>query len=92
VDRAIFVIRGTVQGVGFRWYVHRMASALGITGEVRNRPDGAVVVEAEGTREALERLLETAWEGPDMAMVRQVDVIWSEGTAKFHDFHIGRTN
>ncbi len=92
MDRAVFVITGCVQGVGFRWYVLQAAKALGLTGEVRNRTDGAVVVEAEGAHEALERLLETAREGPVMATVRQVDVSWSEGAGQFPDFRIGRTS
>jgi acylphosphatase len=91
MDRAVFVITGCVQGVGFRWYVLQAATALGLGGEVRNRADGAVVVEAEGTHEALEKLLETAREGPAMAMVRQVDVNWSQGATRFRDFRIGRT-
>ena len=92
MDRAVFVITGSVQGVGFRWYVLQAAKALGLTGEVRNRTDGAVVVEAEGAHEAIERLLETAREGPVMAMVNQVDVSWSKAAAQFRDFHIGRTS
>jgi acylphosphatase len=92
MDRAIFVITGCVQGVGFRWYVLEAAKALGLTGEVRNRTDGAVVVEAEGARRAIEELLEIAREGPAMAMVGQVDVSWSEGAARFGDFRIGRTS
>ena len=91
MDRAVFVVTGCVQGVGFRWYVLQAARALGLTGEVRNRTDGAVVVEVEGAHEAIDRLLETAREGPAMAMVRQVDVSWSEGAAQFHGFRIGRT-
>jgi acylphosphatase len=92
MDRAFLVITGCVQGVGFRWYLLQAAKALGLTGEVRNRTDGAVVVEAEGAREALERLLETAREGPSMAMVRQVDVSWSEAAARVRDFRIGHTS
>lgn len=92
MDRAVFVITGSVQGVGFRWYVLQAAKALGLTGEIRNRADGAVVVEVEGTHEAIERLLETAREGPAMAMVTQVDVSWSEGTGRFRDFNIGHTS
>ena len=91
MDRAVFVITGRVQGVGFRWYVLQAAGALGLTGEVRNRTDGAVVVEAEGAREALEQLLETAREGPAMAQVGHVDARWSEGDAQFRDFHVGPT-
>ena len=92
MDRAVFAITGSVQGVGFRWYVLQAAKALGLTGEVRNRTDGAVVVEAEGAREALEKLLETAREGPVMAMVTHVDVSWSEGAAQYREFRIGRTS
>ena len=92
MDRAVFAITGSVQGVGFRWYVLQAARALGLNGEVRNRTDGAVVVEAEGARDALEKLLETAREGPVMAMVRQVDVSWSEGAAQYREFRIGRTS
>lgn len=92
MDRVIVVITGSVQGVGFRWYVQRAATALGLTGEVRNRPDGAVRIEAEGAREALERLVETARHGPLSSEVGQVDVTWSEGPTRFRDFHIGRTS
>jgi acylphosphatase len=92
MDRVILVITGRVQGVGFRWYVLQAARALGLSGEVRNRTDGAVVVEAEGAREVLERLLETAREGPVMAMVTQMDVSWTEGAAQFRDFRIGHTS
>ena len=91
MNRAVVVITGCVQGVGYRWYVLQAAKALGLTGEVRNRTDGAVVVEVEGAHEAIDRLLETAREGPAMATVRQVDVSWSEGPTQFRDFRIGRT-
>jgi acylphosphatase len=91
MDRVIVVINGCVQGVGFRWYVQRAATTLGLAGEVRNRTDGSVQIEAEGAREALERLVDTARHGPSSADVGQVDVTWSEGPARFHDFHVGRT-
>jgi acylphosphatase len=90
MDRVVIVVTGRVQGVGYRWYVLQAASALGLGGEVRNRTDGTVVVEAEGAREALERLVEVAREGPAMAMVGQVEVMWSEGATRFRGFNIGR--
>ncbi len=92
MDRVVLVITGSVQGVGFRWYVLQAARALGLTGEVRNRSDGAVVVEAEGARDALERLMEIAREGPAMAIVGQVEASWSEGPARFREFRIGRSS
>ncbi len=92
MPRAHLVIRGRVQGVGFRWYLMHEAQALGLTGEARNRYDGAVEAEAEGPRDALERFVEAAREGPSAAYVEAVDVSWSEGPARFRDFHIGRSS
>ena len=92
MDRITLVITGRVQGVGFRWHVQRVAEALGLAGEVRNRGDGAVVVEAEGDRQALEQLLEAAREGPAAAIVMAVESHWGEGPARYRDFHIGRSS
>ena len=91
MQHVTLVITGRVQGVGFRWYLHREATALGLDGEVRNRADEAVVVEAEGDRERLERLVEAAREGPAAAIVTRVEVRWSEGPARYRGFHIGRS-
>jgi acylphosphatase len=90
MHRVSLVITGRVHGVGFRWYVLRVATALELTGEVRNRADGAVEVEAEGVRERLEQLVESAREGPVTAMVSRVDVHWGEGPARYRDFRVGR--
>jgi acylphosphatase len=89
--RVLLVITGQVQGVGFRWYVQRAGTSLGLSGEVRNRSDGAVVVEAEGAHDSLERLIEAAREGPAAAIVTAVDVCWSESPARHHGFHIARS-
>jgi acylphosphatase len=51
-----FLIRGRVQGVGFRWFVHREASELGLRGWVRNTDDGAVELIAAGPLEDLAEL------------------------------------
>ena len=83
------VIRGRVQGVGFRWFAQREARALGLTGVVRNLADGAVEVEAEGDRARLERLVEALREGPRSARVTSVEVRWSEGSARHRAFEIG---
>jgi len=91
MDHVTLVITGYVQGVGFRWYVQREATALGLAGDVSNRRDGAVVVRAEGPRAALEQLVERAREGPPGAADVAVDARWSEGPARFADFHIARS-
>lgn len=70
-------VHGHVQGVGFRAFVHRHATKLGLTGWVRNVDDGSVEAHAQGTPEqisVLEGLLRT---GPRWGEVRHVDVMES---------------
>jgi acylphosphatase len=54
VVRRRVVLRGQVQGVGFRYGVVRRAESAGVTGWVRNRPDGAVEAALEGSAEAVD--------------------------------------
>jgi acylphosphatase len=67
------LVRGRVQGVGFRWFVRECARELGIRGWVRNRGDGSVEVEAEGDVGSLERLRQMLWKGPSGAHVNAID-------------------
>jgi Acylphosphatases len=92
MQRLHLIVTGEVQGVGFRWHVQRAARLLGLHGEVRNRADGAVTVEAEGDRDALESLAAAAREGPAGAIVAGVETRWSEGPARYRDFAIGPTS
>jgi acylphosphatase len=66
-------IRGRVQGVGFRHFTVRRARALGVTGWVRNLPDGSVELAAAGTPEALEQLAAAVSQGPPAARVSGVE-------------------
>jgi acylphosphatase len=68
-----FLVRGRVQGVGFRWFVEREARLLGVAGWVRNNADGAVEVLAQGTREQLAGLRTRLQQGPRAARVDDVD-------------------
>ena len=68
-----YIIRGRVQGVGFRYFVERAAEALGVRGYVRNLDDGRVEVYAIGLPEQLSNLAGMLWKGPRMAQVRGVD-------------------
>ena len=68
------MVQGHVQGVFFRETTKRRALAAGVSGWVRNRPDGAVEAVFEGEREAVERLVEYVREGPRGARVDWLDV------------------
>ncbi|HXN76460.1 MAG TPA: acylphosphatase [Gemmatimonadaceae bacterium] len=65
-------VRGRVQGVGFRWYVMRIARDLGVAGWIRNRPDGIVELAAAGERAALTKLEAAVSAGPPGARVEEV--------------------
>ena len=68
-----FLVRGRVQGVGFRWFVEREALILGIAGWVRNNSDGTVEVLAQGTRDQLIGMRSRLQEGPRAARVDDVE-------------------
>jgi acylphosphatase len=68
-----FMVRGRVQGVGFRWFVEREAHILGIAGWVRNNADGTVEVLAIGTREQLSGLRSRLQQGPRASRVDHVE-------------------
>jgi acylphosphatase len=73
VEARRFVVRGRVQGVGFRWFVEREAHILAIAGWVRNNADGSVEILAQGTRDQLTGLRSRLREGPRAARVDQVE-------------------
>lgn len=88
MERVELNVRGRVQGVAFRWYTQQKAQSLGLTGWVRNRPDGSVQILVEGPRPDLETFCDWAACGPDHARVDRVAVSWSEAAGKFEEFLI----
>lgn len=83
------LVRGRVQGVGFRDYVEHRARTLRVTGFVRNLSDGRTVeVVAEGSREALERLVAYLRGGPSGAHVTAVETDWREPTGAYDGFGV----
>jgi acylphosphatase len=83
-----FIVRGRVQGVGFRWFVEREAHILGIAGWVRNNADGSVEVFAQGTRDQLSGLRSRLREGPRAARVEGVEDLEARPTAGSTSFRI----
>jgi acylphosphatase len=65
-------VSGRVQGVGFRWSAVRTARNKGITGFVKNLPDGRVYIEAEGTKMQLDAFVEWCMKGPGIGFVQSV--------------------
>jgi acylphosphatase len=89
VPRLQAVVSGKVQGVAFRDFVRREASARGITGYVRNGDDGrSVEVVAEGDDAALAALAEALHTGPRFAQVDRVDTTYSEASNGFSRFSV----
>lgn len=73
--RVHVVVRGRVQGVGFRWFVQQSASSLDLAGWVRNTADGSVEVEAEGNPSEVQRLRALLGDGPSGARVESVEEV-----------------
>lgn len=88
MERLHAIVRGDVQGVGFRYFVQRKAQQLGLHGWVRNNDDGTVELVAEGSRKELEALSRAVREGPRLARVDRVETRWSEGTGNLERFEL----
>jgi len=86
--RARLVISGLVQGVWYRAYTQRTARAVGLTGWVRNMPNGSVEAVMEGPRAAIEMAILECRKGPPSSRVENVEIEWEEPTGEFGAFNI----
>ena len=86
--RTRVLVAGRVQGVGFRWAVEDEARDAGVTGWVRNLPDGRVEAVFEGEEESVRRMVGICRRGPAVARVDDVAIIKEEYTGKFEGFFI----
>lgn len=82
-----FLVQGRVQGVGYRYFVQREADARGVTGFVRNLPDGSVEVIAEADERVIADLEAQLRRGPSFARVASVERA-AIGPRGDHGFHI----
>ena len=87
-ERIRIRVVGRVQGVAFRWHTQRRATRLGLTGTVRNEPDGSVKIVAEGERSALEAFADWTLLGPETARVDRRELDWCGATGEFDGFDI----
>jgi acylphosphatase len=83
-----YVVRGRVQGVGFRWFVDHEARQLGLSGWVRNNFDGTVEVLAAGGEQQLQMLRQKLERGPRAARVDEVQEFLAEPVADLNTFRI----
>lgn len=87
-QRLHVLIEGHVQGVGFRYSTAQKARTLGVTGWVRNLPDGRVEAEFEGEPDALDAMAEWCREGPRSATVRNVEKEQEKTQPEYSEFRI----
>ncbi len=87
-ERLEATVRGYVQGVGFRWFIVRRATQLGLGGWTSNEPDGTVRVVAEGEPAALDLLLAALRSGPPGASVERVDARRLPAAGDLRSFNI----
>ena len=85
-----YSISGRVQGVGFRYYVHDVATAEGVTGFVRNLPDGRVEAYVEGDEDAVLRVERALRAGPGGARVEHVEMNRVEPSGAHRSFQVTR--
>ncbi|MFZ5518603.1 MAG: acylphosphatase [Candidatus Zhuqueibacterota bacterium] len=82
------IVKGRVQGVGFRWFVETEVRKFGLHGYVKNRPDGDVETEVEGEREIIEAFIAQLKLGNRISRVDHVVLDWSDCQGKYRDFQI----
>ncbi|HSW87603.1 MAG TPA: acylphosphatase [Candidatus Saccharimonadales bacterium] len=86
--QAHLLITGTVQGIGYRQFVKSHARKMGITGWVKNLPDGSVEAILQGDTAKIEEMITLCKKGPFLAEVKDVEVLWEEATSTFDSFTI----
>jgi acylphosphatase len=88
IARLHIVIEGVVQGVFFRAGTKGKSCKLGLTGWVKNCPDGIVVAVFEGDIDKIDQIVEWCKKGPPGAVVRNTETIWEQPTGDYDSFTI----
>ena len=90
IMNAHIFVSGSVQGIGFRYFVKSNARRLGLKGWVKNTNDGGVEVLAQGLKEEIEKLIKICEKGPFLAEVKSVQVQWGKEEERFGDFRVAK--
>jgi len=86
--KAHIIVKGLVQGVGYRYFTIRTASKLGLTGWVKNLYNGDVEVEVEGEVGMIKELIKELRAGPPMSSVQDIKVDWDKYEGKYSSFGV----
>ena len=86
------LVSGTVQGVFYRASTKQKSDALGVKGWVRNLLDGRVEMMAAADKEQLDALIQWCREGPPMANVTNIEIVWSKIGESYDEFTIKRSH
>jgi acylphosphatase len=90
MERAEIIVKGLVQGVGFRYYVLRKAHELELMGYVKNQMDGTVLTVVEGEKLKIEMLFNYMKIGPMHSDVRDIKIAWRSFVGEFSNFEVRR--
>jgi acylphosphatase len=85
---AYIQVSGRVQGVGYRYFALRNGELLGLSGYVKNCPDGSVELEVEGERGVIDQYIKILREGPKFSQVRALDFTFKDYEAKYNHFSV----
>ncbi len=81
-------IKGDVIGVGFRAWTKIQAKITGVTGWVRNHPEGFVETIIQGDAEKVNKIIETLKQGPPISRIDNVEIYWQDAKEVFNEFEI----
>ena len=82
------IVKGIVQGVGYRYFAVREAVKLGLNGYVKNLYDGNVETVAEGKREEIDKFIIRLKKGPSLSRVTAIEVIWENYKGEYKGFDV----
>ena len=85
---ANIMVKGTVQGVGFRYFVFHRATDLGLKGFVRNNSNGTVEIEIEGDKLIIEEFMKRVKVGPKTSSVTDMKIQWKEFKHQYSTFAV----